>query len=330
MTLALSPLDRALIAAWQRGLPLSPRPFAEIGSALGVTEAEVLARLNALRAAGGLARVGGTCRPNTAAASTLAALEVPEERLEAVAARMTAEPGVNHAYLRENALNLWCVVTAPDAAALEASLARIAGETGLEVFDLRLEQPFTIDLGFPLDGPRQAASPPPPADPAALRPGDCDILQALSAGLALVPAPYAALARQLSRGEAEVTARIAALLAAGLVTRLGLIVNHRALGWRANAMVVWDLPEARIEAAGRRLAGHPGVTLCYRRRTVPGRWPYALYCMIHGRSRAETLGVLGAARSLPELAGAGHQVLFSTRCYKQTGALIAHGGARAA
>lgn len=330
MAPALSPLDRALIAGWQRGLPLAPRPFAEVGAALGVTEAEVLERLHALSAAGALARVGGTCRPNTAGASTLIALEVPEVRLEAVAARVTAEPGVNHAYLRENALNLWCVVTAPDAVALEVSLARIARDTGLAVLDLRLVQPFTIDLGFALEGPRHAAPPPPPADPAALRPGDAEIMQALSAGLSLVPAPYAALARDLGRGEAEVTARIAALLAAGLVTRLGLILNHRALGWRANAMVVWDLPEARIEAAGKRLARHPGVTLCYRRRSVPGRWPYALYCMIHGRSRAETLAELEAARVLPELTGAGHQVLFSTLCYKQTGALIASGGARAA
>jgi hypothetical protein len=66
---------------------------------------------------------------------------------------------------------------------------------------------------------------------------------------------------------------------------LGVIVRHRPLGYTANAMVVWDLPEDRIDAAGLALAALPGVTLCYRRRTVPGVWPYALYSMIHGTSR---------------------------------------------
>jgi hypothetical protein len=66
----------------------------------------------------------------------------------------------------------------------------------------------------------------------------------------------------------------------------------------------------------------PGVTLCYQRRTVPGVWPYGLYSMIHGRSRADALAVLERARALPELAGAVSKPLFSTRCFKQTGALI--------
>jgi hypothetical protein len=87
-------------------------------------------------------------------------------------------------------------------------------------------------------------------------------------------------------------------------------------------MVVWDLPDERIAAAGRTLAGMPGVTLCYQRRTVPGVWPYGLYSMIHGRSRTEALEVLDRARALPEMDGAASKALFSTRCFKQTGALI--------
>jgi siroheme decarboxylase len=87
-------------------------------------------------------------------------------------------------------------------------------------------------------------------------------------------------------------------------------------------MVVWDLPEDRIEPAGRALATHPGVTLAYRRRPVPGIWDWQLYCMIHGQSRPETLGVLEAARALPALEGARHKILFSTRCFRQSGARL--------
>ena len=150
---------------------------------------------------------------------------------------------MNHSYLRENAWNIWFVATGPDRAHVAATLASIRARTGLAVLDLPLVRPFNVDLGFSLDG---ASLPPPPrdADPGALEPGDRPILQALSEGLALVPRPYAALAAALGRSEAEILLRIRALLAAGLIGRLGVIVRHRALGWTANAMVVWQVPEA--------------------------------------------------------------------------------------
>ena len=88
-------------------------------------------------------------------------------------------------------------------------------------------------------------------------------------------------------------------------------------------MVVWKLPEAAIDPAGRALAQVPGVTLCYRRRTVPGLWDWPLFCMIHARTRPEAMAVINRARALPDLAGADHKILFSTRCFKQTGARIA-------
>jgi DNA-binding Lrp family transcriptional regulator len=160
-------------------------------------------------------------------------------------------------------------------------------------------------------------------DAAVIRSGDRHILQALTAGMALVPRPYAQIAADLGRRESDVLARVAALIEAGIIARLGVIVRHRALGWRANAMVVWDLPSERIDIAGPRLAAHPGVTLCYERTPVPGIWPYRLYSMIHARSRPEALTVLGAAADLPELRGVPHRALFSVRCFKQTGALIA-------
>lgn len=317
-------LDLRLLDEFQRDFPMVPRPFAVMGAALGVEEDAVLARLAALKAAGRIARVGATCRPNSAGASTLAALAIPEERIETVAAMVSAEPGVNHSYLREDAWNLWFVATAPDAAALAAALARIEAATGLPVLSLPLVTPYNIDLGFRLAGGPRAMVPDQPPAPGVLRAADRPLMQALSdAGLALVPAPFAALADDLGWTEADVIARIATLACARLLTRVGVIVRHRPLGFRANAMVVWQVPETRIDAAGRALAALPGVTLSYRRRTVPGVWNWPLFCMIHARTRPDALAVLDRARALPDLAGVPHKTLFSTRCFKQTGALIA-------
>lgn len=316
------PFDLRLLDEFQRDLPLVSRPFAAIGATLGLPEAEVIARLAALHQAGRIARVGATVRPNTAGASTLAALAVPEDRLEEVAAIVGQEPGVNHSYLREDDWNLWFVATAPGPDDLAAALARIGQRTGLRVLDLPLVRAFNIDLGFRLSGQRMAMTTDCAADTAALLPQDRAILQALAQGLDLVPAPFAALGHALGMTEDAVLARIGALSQARILTRVGVIVRHRAVGWTSNAMVVWDVADDRIPAAGRALAAVPGVTLCYQRRTEPGVWPYGLFSMIHGQSRAEALAVLDAARALPDLAGVAHRILFSVRCFKQTGALI--------
>ncbi|MDI3337611.1 AsnC family transcriptional regulator [Defluviimonas aestuarii] len=319
----LDPIDRRLLDDFQRDLPLVPRPFAAMGEVLGVDEAEVLQRLDILHARGMVSRVGATVRPNTAGASTLAAMAVPSDRIEEIAEIVGAEPGVNHSYLREDAWNLWFVATAPDATALEAALGRIGSRTGLRVLDLRLVRPFNIDLGFRLaPGARQEMSESRAVNTDVLEQSDRPILQALTAGLPLTLRPFRAVAQSLSRNECDIIARIAALSDAGLLTRVGVIVRHRAIGWSANAMVVWNLPEDRIDAAGPALARQRGVTLCYRRLTVPGIWDYPLYSMIHARSRSEALSILAEAAALPELAGAAHRVLFSTRCFKQTGALL--------
>ena len=327
MTMHSDDLDLRLLNDFQRDLPLVPQPFAAMADRLGISEAEVIARLRRLADAGRIARVGATCRPNTAGASTLAALRVPAPRIDEVAALVGDEPGVNHSYLREGDWNLWFVATAPDATRLAASLARIETATGLAVLSLPLLRAFNIDLGFPLDGPRRSMALDRPADMDALRPGDAALMQALSSGLALEPRPFAALANALHRDEAGVIARIDALARARLLTRVGVIVRHRALGWRENAMVVWQLPDDAIPAAGAALARVPGVTLCYQRRTVPGLWDWPLFCMIHARSRADAMAVLDQARALPELAGVPHRILFSTRCFRQRGATITEAAA---
>ena len=318
----IDPTDLALLDRFQRDFPLEPRPFARIAVRLGLAEAEVIDRLSRMQAAGRIARVGGTVRPNTAGASTLAALAVPEDRIDEVAAIVGAEAGVNHSYLREADWNLWFVATAPEAAALAAMLTRIEAASGLPLLDLRLVRAFNIDLGFPLRGERVAMPGKRGVEPAVLRADDRPLLHALSAGLDLTPRPYATLALRLGRDEIAVIARIGVLLAAGILTRLGVIVRHRSLGFTSNAMVVWDVREGATLRAGQALAALPGVTLAYERRPVAGVWPYRLFCMIHARSRAEAGEVLASARVLPELAGIDHRILFSTRCFKQSGACL--------
>ena len=145
---ALDDLDRRLLNDFQQDFPLSPTPYADIARDLGVTEAEVLARLEALKSAGAVSRVGAVVRPNTIGVSTLAAMAVPPEQLESVAVLVNGYTEVNHNYEREHRLNLWFVATAPDAARLQSTLDEIAARTGYEVLSFPLVEDYHIDLGF--------------------------------------------------------------------------------------------------------------------------------------------------------------------------------------
>jgi len=149
---------------------------------------------------------------------------------------------------------------------------------------------------------------------------DRALVGAVQQGLPLAARPYAEVGRRLGMSETEVIARLQRLLAAGYIKRLGVVVRHHELGYRANGMVVWDVPDTRVAELGRCLGGFPFVTLCYRRpRRLPD-WPYNLFCMIHGRDRA---AVLSHVEDLVQRCGLGeipHRVLFSERRFKQRGA----------
>lgn len=316
------PLTQSLLDDWQRDFPIVPNPFNEIGASLDLSGAEVIDRLKTQFKLGRVTRVGATCAPNSISASTLAAVAAPEARIEEVAKVIGAQEGVNHSYLREDHWNLWFVATGPDRDHVDQVLSRIETLTGLKVLDLRLVRPFNVDLGFAM---KSSGSRPPAAAPVDLdaqKPGDRSILQKLMEGLPLVERPYQKLGELLGRSESDVMNRISALIGAGIIARFGVIVRHRALGWRSNAMVVWDLSSDQIDMAGPKLAAQQGITLCYERRPVNGIWPYRLYSMIHARSRNDALETLSRVAELPELKGVPHKALFSQRCFKQTGALI--------
>jgi siroheme decarboxylase len=149
---------------------------------------------------------------------------------------------------------------------------------------------------------------------------DRDLLQALSAGLPLEPRPYARLGESLGITEEQVIARLRRMIATGIITRFGVIVRHRQLGYRANAMAVWDVPDALVSDAGRQLAALPYVTLCYRRPRVLPDWPYNLFCMIHGRSRPAVEAQLREASAIAGTANVPQCILFSKTCFKQGGA----------
>ena len=146
------------------------------------------------------------------------------------------------------------------------------------------------------------------------------LIGAISRGLPLVSRPYAALAEQLNCSEQAVIDGIRRLSERGDLKRFGVVVRHRRLGYQANAMVVWDIADARVEEAGRQMSGFDFVTLCYQRPRRLPVWPYNLFCMIHGRDRDAVGDQVSVIATECGLTHTPRQILFSRRCFKQRGA----------
>jgi len=151
---------------------------------------------------------------------------------------------------------------------------------------------------------------------------DRRLVLATQGGLPLVPRPYAAIAEQLGCSEAEVRERLAAMLASGVIRRIGVVPNHYAIGYTANGMSVWDVRDDVVDALGERVGALPFVTHCYRRPRALPDWPYNLFAMVHGASRDEVLAHVAEIRAILHGGCRSHDVLFSSRILKKTGLRI--------
>lgn len=141
----------------------------------------------------------------------------------------------------------------------------------------------------------------------------------LELGLPLTPRPYEKLAEMSGLSEQDVMAAIRQWHTQGLIKRLGLVVRHRTLGYAANAMVVWDVPDDQVQDLGRTMARTHFITLCYQRPRRRPDWPYNLFCMIHGVNRQRVLSQLASLIADNALQQTPHAVLFSTKAYRQRG-----------
>ena len=321
----MSDVQLSLLNDFQRGFPLTAAPFDILSRRLGMGVEEVLETLRRLTREGVISRIGAVFRPNRIGVSTLAAMAVPPARLAEVAQVVNRHPEINHNYEREHRFNLWLVATAANTAHLDRVLHAIEHETGLPIMRLPMVEDYHIDLGFDLratvaladrrsmQGPAAKAGLPLDAD-------DYSLIAAIQEGLPLVARPYAEIGVLAGLTEADVLSRLERLLDQDIIKRFGIVVRHHELGFRANAMVVWDIPDERVDEIGHCIGASGLVNLCYQRpRRLPD-WPYNLFAMIHGKDRTAVLQRLELMRDQCDLMDFEHEVLFSKQRFKQTGA----------
>ena len=150
---------------------------------------------------------------------------------------------------------------------------------------------------------------------------DRQLIALIQHGLPIATRPYAVMGKQLDLDEDEVIQRIALLKESGVIKRFGVIVKHQRLGYTANAMVVMNVPDLLVKKTGEAISQFGFVNLCYQRPRHGKKWPYNLYCMIHGKSREKVLQQLDQLMLTCKLTHYPKDILFSRRCFKQRGAV---------
>ncbi|MDH3232747.1 MAG: AsnC family transcriptional regulator [Alphaproteobacteria bacterium] len=148
---------------------------------------------------------------------------------------------------------------------------------------------------------------------------DRRIIEATQAGLPMAVRPYHVLAADLGLDPEDVMTRLRAMLERGVIRRIGVVPNHYALGFEANGMSVWDVPDERAHELGREIGALDFVSHCYRRPRHLPLWPYNLFAMVHGRCSEEVERKVARIAELLGSADRGHDVLYSTRILKKTG-----------
>ena len=315
-----SDTEMALLNGWQHDFPLVREPYALIAQSLGVEEAHVLEAFQRLLDQGAISRIGGVFAPGAGGAALLSAMAVPAERLDEVAELVSAHPGVNHNYEREHRFNLWYVMTGLDAAAVETAMRGLERETGLPALRLRMQRAYRIDLGFDL---RHATAQTPmrahqPVTAGPLTAHDHALAACVEQGLPISARPFDAWAHDCGCTPDVVIERLQQWLLAGTLKRFGVVVRHHELGFAANAMTVFNVPDDLVDGLGEALSRQTGVTLAYKRERAEA-WPFNLYCMVHGTHRAAVLEVIERVITASRLDAFPSEILFSTRRFKQTG-----------
>ncbi|MDX2370896.1 MAG: hypothetical protein QNK36_21250 [Colwellia sp.] len=332
----ISQLQQDIINNSQKGFPLTSQPYKTIAEQLAqvnivTNEQEVFQAIDDLDSQEVLSRVGPVFDHKKAGASTLAALAVPAKDLDKVADIVNQFDQVNHNYGREHDFNLWFVITASDMVALNSTIANIELLTGLSVLVLPMEASYHIDLAFSINvtGVESLTSNQENTR-ISLKQHDTTtrlteiekiaLRSTIEKGLPTHLSPYQAIAEQLALTEQQVIMQISFWQEEGLIRRFGLVIKHRKLGYNANAMVVWNIPDEDMDGIALKLAKCAPVSLCYQRpRRLPD-WPYNLFCMIHGTDRALVLQQINQITEQLGLESIEKDILFSFKAYKQHGA----------
>ena len=318
----LDEIDKKLLNEIQWVFPLVDRPYLEIAERHGISEQDAMRRIASLKNMGLVRQINAIFDTRRLGyKSALVAFSVRPDGLDSVADKINEHPGVSHNYERNHEYNIWFTLAVPPGTDMKNDLDRMAALPGVIKYRV-LPTLKLYKIGVRLDMVNEDAGKPQPTDEVKelnperlhLTERDKEFIRQLQKDLAVVPEPFKELADNLGITTEELFAQAKDYEKSGIMRRFAAILRHRDAGFVANGMVVWHVPEDRIDDVGSKLAAFPQVSHCYRRPVYPD-WRFNLFSMIHARTlpAAEKMAV-----EMSETIGIkDYQILFSSREFKK-------------
>ncbi len=311
-----------LLNLLQSGFPFIKKPFEDLGERLDISGDEVIRRIEQLKSEGIIRQIGPLFDARKMGfVTTLVATRVTGEEYPKAARVLIDHPGISHAYERDHHFNLWFTLALQSRMDVEAELEKMFASVDTEaVFSLPATRLFKLRTYFDTSGDGQPAIDDNhdmelSQQESEISPADKGVINALQRDLPLMPRPFYDMTQELAMDEDEFLSRCRSLQSRGIIRRFSASINHRRVGFAANGMACWAVPEEAVDGIARKLTALKEVSHCYERQTNP-LWKYNMFAMIHGLAEEECRHI--ADKVAAETGLTDYILLFSTRELKKT------------
>jgi DNA-binding Lrp family transcriptional regulator len=249
-------------------------------------------------------------------------MEIDADKLDFVAQQINRHPGVSHNYERNHQFNLWFTLAVPPGSELKTEVDKIKKLEGIKKVRL-LPTIKLFKIGVKLDIVEEKKHEVKPSEEKkkirdvkfVATEEDKEFIRELQKDLDIVDRPFLNAAKKIGMTEEQVFEKLKHYEEIGVMRRFAAILRHRDVGFVANGMIVWKVPEERITEVGVKLGAFPQVSHCYQ-RPVYADWPYNVFSMIHCKSQDEAQEMAKTIQN--QINVDEYRILFSAREFKKT------------
>jgi DNA-binding Lrp family transcriptional regulator len=316
-------LDKEILNEIQWSFPLLAEPYKELANRFHITNDEMKSRISSLKTSGVLRQLSAIFDTRRLGyKSSLVAMAIEPDKLDFVANQINRHPGVSHNYERNHEYNLWFTLATPPGTDLKTEVDRFMKLPGINKVRL-LPTIKLFKIGVKLDMVDEKKKEVAPTEgkkkikETKFNPteDDKEFIRQLQKDLEVTDRPFLAASQSLGITENQVFEKLKHYEEIGVMRRFAAILRHRDVGFVANGMIVWRVPEQRIEDVGATLGAFPQISHCYQ-RPVYADWPYNVFSMVHCKSIAEAESMAKEIQSHIKVDD--YRILFSSREFKKT------------
>ena len=318
----LDNIDKQILNDIQWTFPLVNRPFLELAKKYDISEDEIIDRIKKLKQIGIIRQISAIFDTRRLGyKSALVAFSVDQNEIDSVANEINRHPGVSHHYERNHEYNLWFTLAVPPYGDMKADLEKMALLDGVLKYRV-LPTLKMYKIGVKLDMVNDDPEKPSPNDKVKnmetkaekISEIDREYIRQLQKDIEIIKEPFKSITENLQISSTELFDRIKDYEKIGIMRRFAAILRHRQAGFTANGMIVWKIPEEKIDEKGLKIASFPQVSHCYRRPIYPD-WEYNVFSMIHARTIEAAEKIANEIASIIEIEN--YKILFSSREFKK-------------